>query len=593
MSQVQQAGDGVDEVDVQAAEQAAEAFRLLLKGLKNIGIYKHAENRYAEFLAPAHQALTAFLDEYEILPLKLTPYTLEYKKQVIYEDQDKENLTYKFYRDGMRFLLFRRGLPDDELLRFVLIAMEKLNERQLFNEDMITRLWKENFECIEWVVVEGFGFGDMSEEEVEIEVEKIVGYLRKQLKANGDDITRFARLSADDLELELEDVDQVRGGIISGRTATPADKAWLQEEVYQEEKKRVFAKMVLIVFQILELDSTAHDKDMILDAVTQVLDTLLVSEDIKGAVALLQRFEKIAKKPLPNSRLQLVNQLREVFKRRMVEPQRLDSVKQYINYARPLDEEAVKAYLSICSDDELISLVDMLTGMERSEGRRVLIDVLAEKGKNHLDVFARRLDHNSSNVVKDMLAIIHKINPDNKYALVAKCLDHPNIMIRLEGLKTLAKSKDERSLRYIEKAMRDEDIQLRLGAYRALAARSPKRASKALIKMMKDDGYLSKDNRERIAIATALGETRTEDALSHFSGIFEQKASIFARGKVNDLKSMAIVGLTAMKSVTAFKVLAKEVQNRNNSKEILQQAHKAALRMKQELQQQREQARRG
>lgn len=182
----------VDELDAKAAQQASEAFRLLLKGIKNIGIYRHAENRFAEFLQPAHEALVAFLEEYEILPLKLLPYTLEYKKQVIYEDQDKENLTYKFYRDGMRFLMFRRGLPIDELLRFVMVAVASITDKQLFNEDTITRLWKESFSSIEWVVVEGFGFGDMSEEEVEIEIEKIVAYLRGQLAANGDDITRFA-----------------------------------------------------------------------------------------------------------------------------------------------------------------------------------------------------------------------------------------------------------------------------------------------------------------------------------------------------------------------------------------------------------------
>ncbi len=583
----------IDPEDVQAAQQASEAFRLLLKGIKNIGIYRHAENRFGEFLQPAYEALAAFLEENEILPLKLLPYTLEYKKQVIYEDQDKENLTYKFYRDGMRFLLLRRGLTADELLRFVMIAVSHWSEKQLFNEDTITRLWKESFESIEWIVVEGFGFADMSEEEVEIEVEKIVAYLKHQLASDSDDVTRFARLSAEDLELQLDDVDQVRGGIISGRTATPADRAWVQEEIYQEEKKRLFAKMVLIVFQILELDSTQADQDMILDAVTQVLDTLLVTEDVKGAVALLQRFEKIGTKPLPTVRLQVVNAIRKIFKRRMVEPQRLDSIRQYITLARPLDQDAVKAYLSICTEEELIPLVEMLTGMERPEGRALLIDVLAELGKTHVDVFARRLEHNASNVVRDMLTIINKINPENKYALIAKCLDHPNVMIRIEGLKTLAKSNDERSLRYIEKAMRDEDVQMRLGAFRALAARSPKRAAPLFIKMMQDDGFLSRDSRERIAIVTALGETRIEEAVDYFSNIFEQKGTLFSRGKINDYKSLAIVGLVAHKSVSAFKVLAREVQNRSNTKEILEQAHKAALRLKQELETQKEQANRG
>ena len=54
------------------------------------------------------------------------------------------------------------------------------------------------------------------------------------------------------------------------------------------------------------------------------------------------------------------------------------------------------------------------------------------------------------------------------------------------------------------------------------------------MKMMQDEAFLSRDNRERIAVVTALGETKTDEALEYFSGIFEQKAGLFSRGKIND-----------------------------------------------------------
>lgn len=577
----------VDSEEAAAAEAAKEFFFLLLKGIKNIGIYRHAENRYVEFLGPAHASLEAFLGQHQVLPLKIGPYSLEYKKHVVYEEHDKENLTYKFYRDGLRYLVFREGIPVEELLRFVLLSIGSVSEDALFQEDMITRLWKEEFQFIEHVVVEGFGFGDLSEEEVEVEVEKIIGYLRKQLSANSEDITRFARLSAEDLELELNDLDQVRGGIVSGRPATDDDKTHVQEELYFEDKNRLFAKMVLILFQILELECTGSDYDMLLESFTQVLDTLLVSEDVKGAVALMQRFESIAERPLPADRGQLVKRLADAFKRRMIEPQRLDTVGQYLALNRELDEGAVRSYLGLCGEEEIVPLVDMLSGMERQEARRLLVEVLAHIGRKHVDVFARRLDHNSSNVVKDMLAIIHRIDPDNKISLIARCLDHPNIMIRLEGLKALAKSDEDVALRYIEKAMQDADLQLRLGAYRALAQKSPARAAPVFIKRMQADEFMALDQRERIAVVTALGETRTQPALDYLASIFDQRANLFARGKINELKSLAIVGLAAMRNVPAFKVLAREVQNKKNGKELMQAAHKAALRLKQELENQR------
>lgn len=562
---------------------AAQVFRLLLKGIKNIGIYKHAESRYGEYLQPAYAAMTQFLEEHESLPLRLEPFSLKYRGEPIYEDEDRENLTYKFYRDGVRYLIFRHGLPEEELLNFVLLAMERFNDRVLFQEDMVTRLWKQDLRYIEHIVVEGFGFGDMSEEEVEIEVEQIIGYLKQQLAANGNDIARFARLSVEDLELKLDEVEQVRGGVVSGRTANAQDRVRVQDELLHEQKKRVFAKMVLILFQVLELECQREDYDMMSEAFTQVLDSLLVSEDIRGAVALLIRFKSILGRPLPPDRKVMIEELAHSMRSRMLEPQRLTSLGNYMMLARNLDEEAVQTYLEACTEEEIPHLLEMLMGMERQEARKILIDVLARVGRKQVAIFAGELQSNSSNVVRDMLEIINRINPPSKLGYIAKTLEHENLMIRLEGLKQFAKSKEPEALRYLERAAQDSDIQMRLGAYRAMAQRSPKRASDFFIRIMRSEGYLGRDQREKVTVATALGETKQAEALKFFDGIFSQKASLFSKGKLQEMKHMAIVGLAAYGDIYAFKILAREVQNRANGKEVMQAAQKAALRLRTDL----------
>jgi HEAT repeat protein len=573
-----------EEADEQTAQEAAQFFSLLLKGLKNIGIYRHAQTRYGEYLEPAFNALTAFLARDRLMPLKLTPYTLELKKRVIYEEQSKESLSYRFYRDGMRFLVFREGLSLEELLRFVLLAMDAPSESQLFNEDMITRLWKENFQFIEYVVVEGFEFGDVDPGEVEIEVDKIVSYLRKQLAANNDDIVRFARLDLEDLELELSDIDQVRGGIISGRPAKDKDKLWVQEEILAEEKNRLFAKMVLILFQVLERDCQEADFEIVSESFVQILDSLLVSEDVRGAVAVLQRFERISKdEKLEKQHRDLVSRVHDTFAKRMAEPERLRTVSNYLALAKDLDELAVKAYFSVLSADQIPTLLEMLEGMERAEGRRVLIEVLAEIGKKKIAVFADRLSHRSSNVVRDMLAIIDLIDPPNKLDLYAKCLEHQNVTIRLEALKVIGNASGDRAMKYLEKAAQDEDLQMRLTAYRLLAVKSPVRVVPLLRTLMRSEDYTNRDKREQLAIAVSLGESRTQEALDFFSSVFDAKANLFSRGKLDERKQMAIRGLLAMKTLPAFQILAREVQNKNNSKEVIETAHKAALRLKAEL----------
>jgi len=563
--------------------EATEAFRLLLKGIKNIGIYKHADTRYAEFMEPAFRALSAFLKRYESLPLRLEPFALKYRGEAIYEDQDRENLTYKFYRDGVRYLVFRAGLPMQELLGFVLLSMENLKDSQLFQEDMVTRLWKQEFQFIEHIVVEGFGFGDLSEEEVEVEVDKVIGYLRKQLAANSDDIARFARLSLEDLELQMSEIEQVRGGIISGRPARPDDKAALQDAIVFENKNLTFTKTTLILFQILEHDFEASDFDMITEALDRILDTSILTEDIKGALALPRRFQQILERDVPPDRRVMIDQLYEGIREKMIEPHRLEAIANYLNVTREIDQESVLRYLDACREDQVPLLLDLLSRAGRTEARRVWIEVIAGRVSKQMSLVAEQLENGSTNTVRDMLAIVEKVNPPNRLAIVSKTMRHKQLGVRLEGLKQLARSSEPEALRYIERAANDSDLQIRLGAYRALVQRAPRRATEFFIKQVRSEHFENKDQREKSAIFVALGQTKTDGALKMMKSAFEQKSGFFQRSKVDDLKHLAITGLSALGTLDAFKVLKSEVQNRNNSKEVMLAAREAALKLRERL----------
>ncbi len=573
-----------DDAPDPAVEQAAQVFQLLLKSIKTIGIYRHAESRYPEFIEPAYRALTQFLKEHDSLSLKLEPFALKYKNQPIYEDETKENLTYKFYKDGIRLLVFRVGLPQDELLGFVLLAMETLQEAQLFQEDMVTRLWKADFGFIEHIVVEGFGFGDVTEEEVEIEVEKVVGYLRKQLAANSSDIARFARLSVEDLELELSEIEQVRGGIISGRTARDDDKTKAQDEIVLDTANRRFAKLVLIVFQILEHDFGSDDYEMISEVMSQVLDSMILSEDIRGAVTLLKRFDAVSAKKLPPDRRVMIDQLHDDTRNRMLDPQRLEALGNYMTLAQRVDHDAVKAYLSACSDEHVPKLLELLFSTERKEARALLVEVIGRLGSKQLNLLSERIETGNTNQVRDVLAIVELINPPSKMSLVASTLRHKNILIRLEGLNHLASSKEPDALRYLEKAAGDKEIQVRLGAYRALVQRSRKRATEFFMKLVRSDVFGTRDQREKTAVCVALGSTQTDGALNFFRSVFDARGNLFQRRGINEMKSLAIAGLQAHETVAAFKVLAGEVQNRANDKEIMQAAQAAAYKVREKLQ---------
>jgi hypothetical protein len=75
---------------------------------------------------------------------------------------------------------------------------------------------------VDYVWVEGFSNGRHVRRAGEVEVEKVVGYLLPAAAQRLRRLLRFARLSAQDLELSVDNDGPVRGAVIAGATATPA-----------------------------------------------------------------------------------------------------------------------------------------------------------------------------------------------------------------------------------------------------------------------------------------------------------------------------------------------------------------------------------
>src|SRR5437879_1758582 len=144
----------------------------LVKGIKQIGMYRHAESKFPEFLAKAHEAITQYTNEHGTLSLRVEQQNFVLYKEPLFSDET--SIPYKFFRDGIRQLIFRPELSIEELTTFTMIV---LSEPERGADDVLAQLWKAGMEHIEYVVVEGFKMDELSDEEVQVEVDKIVDYL--------------------------------------------------------------------------------------------------------------------------------------------------------------------------------------------------------------------------------------------------------------------------------------------------------------------------------------------------------------------------------------------------------------------------------
>jgi hypothetical protein len=571
----------------QLADEARPVFDKLRKALKQIQLYRHNVDRYGEYFEPFVKAIQDLLNRHNMISVKIDPVAYKVGQHVIFEDESKDvNLVYPIYNAGIRLLIFKNGITAEEVQKFFLLCMQQMeDQRKGRAEDIITQLWKAELECIEYVVVEGFkAVPDEEAEDVEIEVEKVVAYLYRQLQSNSDDYLRFARVSSEDLDLQLEQVDQMRGAVIQGQTATPGDKARIQQMLTREETRHL-SKMVVVLFQLLELDTTEENFEDVAEAFVQLLDALILAENFTAIDQIRQRFKVSAQKTQRQGARDIIQRCELRFTGRMGESQRVQAIGTILNQGVAKDVDGIRRYLYGLGVDAIPALIEMLEVLQLLPNRRLVCDVLAELGQAYVDTFATRLTHPSSNLVKDMIYVIDKINPPNKFAIFASVLEHPNAILRLETLAVIGRNGTDECFDYIAKVVKQHpDAQMRSQAARMLPNFAAEKGAGLLLDILKNENFEKISDPEKKALYAAVVQMRAPATDAFLRDIFEQKSGIFAKKNVDERKLLAIGGFESTPSVPGLQLLVQVAQDtKRHSKDVCEAARAAAINVKARL----------
>lgn len=577
-----------DDVRAQQANDARAVFDKLRRGLKQVALYRHNVDRYGEYLEPFTTSMQELLGVYPLLSFKLDAMGYKIGPHVVFEDDSRDNnIIYPVWQAGIRLLVFKQGVTAEELQKFFLLCLNAADNEKKGREDIATALWKAELEGIEYVVVEGFkALPDEDLDEVEIEIEKVVAYLYRQLQSNSEDYLRFARVSSEDLDLQLNEVDSMRGAVIQGVTATAADRARVQVSLVREETRQL-GKLVTVLFQLLELDTSEENFEDVAEAFIQLLDALILQENFTAIDQIRVRFATSSRKTtISDDRRELIDRCGERFIMRMGESQRVSAIGQLLNTGLAKDADGIRRYLQALGAEAIIPLLDMLETLTLLPNRRLVCDVLAELGRGYVDTFASRLSHPSSNMVKDVLYILDRINPPNKYKMLAATLDHPNAILRLETLSVIGRSGSDEAFGIIARTLKTHaDPQMRAQASRLLPNFAPEKGASMLLEIIQADSFDKLVEAEKKAAFSALVQLRSDVVDNFLAQVFDQKSSMFAKKRVDDMKLLAIAGVESAPSIPALQLLraVAEDAGKKHSKDVKESAGAALINVKARL----------
>ena len=565
-------------------EGARSVFDRLKTAMKALALYRHNHERYDEYLEPFYAGLTDYLGAHPRLQLRLDAVSYKVHGATVFEDESRDaNLVFPLWQAGVRLLVFKAGITADELRRFFVVSLGG-DARFAKDEDIITALWKAELTHIEYVVVEGFkALPDDDIEEVEVEVEKVVAYLYRQLQRNSEDTLRFARDSSADGE--PHDVDPVRRLVVQGTTASPSDRRRIQASLVREDAT-LLQKMAVILLQVLERATTDASLEDTAEAFVKLLDALLLQQSFMAIDEIRQRFVRSAgcatTSPATHARIE---RCAERFDERMAEGQRLQIIAHILNTRATGDLEGMKRYFAALGEEAIVPLLEMLERLELPADRRLVCDVLVRIGAGRIESFTNRLTHPAPDLVKDMLYVIDQLDPPGKLKLFTPVLHHPDALLRIETLTTIGRNPTPSCFDDLVTVLHTHtDSEMRAQAARFMPQHDPDVATRILLEVVAKESFDKVPDAEKKAVIGALALCGSAGADAFVKAVFEQKSGLFAKKRVDDLKLLVIECMEAAPSVAGLQMLADVAKDKaKHSKAVTESARTVAITMKQKL----------
>jgi hypothetical protein len=428
-------------------------------------------------------------------------------------------------------------------------------------------------------MVEGFRMDEFSEEEIQVEVDQIVEYLQQRLRSNSDDALRFVRVTEADLDMRLDEIEQMRGLVITGAAVAPELKARIQKDIDEEENQRLFPKLVSAVFQVVE--SGVDDPELLSDMFSQLLDAMLLQEDFAIINQVVLKLRAMEQRTGQDS---AIAQLLRSFVARMSDEQRLGRVGEILRFSRLKNLPDVGRYLTIVSQESIPILLDVLETIEIPENRALLCDVLIPQARTHPLAFVERLRNTDRpQMQRDMVFVLDRSNHPDKLKFFATLLKSPNLALKLDVIAIIARGRTGEARTMIASLLTDENMQVRLQAARVLPEFDRERGFLDLLKLVKHKDFDGKKPEEREALFTALGATGLPGAIAYFTELLQAKGGLFSKQKITADKLLAIAGLGGAGTIQTAKLLQDLTEDAGQPSEVVAAARRQLARVRGEL----------
>ena len=530
---------------------------VFLKAGKTLRLYTEGSDHrfFNQFTDEFISRLDDVLGSQDSLTLEITPYAINWDGDVVFENREqRENLAFKLYRDGVRLLQFRRGVDRDELRDFVTLIAREVDAAKV-SKDLSVLFWEADFKHIHMAVAETFV--EYSEEAARVledidaqlascersfELQVLEGRLQTEYEP-------VAYERSNDRGEELGEGDEV-----DDTEALPD----INEEVYSSETiERIFEdlhgledpyasfeEVGTVVAEVVLAEEDVDELARFLKHLDDALSNLLATASIGPLNAVLRRLA-LLDRGFAESGDPRAPALRDFFVG-FCQGDRLSLLARAINtdWDTSLKGELF-CFVGLQDTASLESVIDFLSQVVVLEARRVITDSLILLLGRQADPWLPVTRSTNWHVVADAVYALGRLGDATALDHICATFAREEHQIREEVLQALRPHQSPRIQTLMLKALNDPHPDVRLGALRYLTVYRVQDAVKPISKRMASREFRAFEFDERRGWYIALGHLAGSRVLRSFT---EQADKHRGGDTVNEDVHLALLGVRATRS---------------------------------------------
>ena len=513
----------------------------IIKAKKNLHLYPDNNPIYIKTLDDLYNRLATLLDSQDDITLTFKQFDIFYNSELVYHNDDKqESLALFFFKDGVREISFKKGIPKEEFEDFMKIISSDF-ERELVDDDVVTLMWEKDFRFIQYVVddtilLEDEGYEEMATKQVIASASSEDQILKAYEEAFGIQkapTINIVPLTNEDLRNIVEQIEN-----------EPLDKS---------------DKMLILLFEMLYLADGQAEFEEITDLIKSAIKYAVEHGNLKALIHTLKSIKEITDKKLFPEKLLIILKGVEYFCNSQIIIKSFGNVlDQGIEY----DEDLIQELSQVMDSSAIPHFVNILGQLNNISSRRTIIRILSELGKKDIKLLARGMSDRRWYVVRNIIYVLRQIKDRTVMEFLTKALYHPDKRVKKEAIRAVGELGDSSAVQNLRDCLDDEDESVRINAVKAMGRIESPLSRKYLLEYINNSRFNEKSFTEKRELLLALSRYRDREVVETLTRMLK-KRSLFKKTKLTETKAAAAFALGVMKEKSAYNLLKRFVNDKN------------------------------